>query len=163
MPATRQQLLSRLDELGIASVTIEHAPMFTVEQSTALRETLPGAHTKTLFLDDRCGHLVLVAAKDDTMVNLKALSKRLGTGRFSFGKADLLAEVLGVAPGSVTPLALMNDGACRVTVVVDAELLKFDEVNFHPLENNATTRLSTRDLTRFIEACGHEIHILPLD
>ncbi len=163
MPATRQLLLARLEELGIDAVTVEHEPMFTVEQSTALRETLPGAHTKTLFLDDRSGHLVLVAAKDDTKVNLKALSKQLGAGRFSFGKAELLAEVLGVTPGSVTPFALINDRARRVTAVVDAELLKFDEVNFHPLENNATTRVATRDLIRFIEACGHQPHILRLD
>ena len=163
MPATRQQLFDRLEELGIASITVEHEPMFTVEQSTALRETLPGAHTKNLFLDDRCGRLVLVAAKDDTRVNLKALSNRLGAGRFSFGKAELLAEVLGVTPGSVTPFALINDRARRVVVVVDAELLKVDEVNFHPLENNAATRVTTRDMMRFIEACGHEVHILPLN
>jgi Ala-tRNA(Pro) deacylase len=163
MPATRQQLFDRLEELGIASITVEHEPMFTVEQSTALREALPGAHTKNLFLDDRCGQLVLVAAKDDTKVNLKSLSNRLGAGRFSFGKAELLAEVLGVTPGSVTPFALINDRARRVVVVVDAELLKVDEVNFHPLENNATTRLATRDLMVFIEACGHEIHIFSLD
>jgi len=158
----RQQLFARLEDLGIASVTVEHEAVFTVEQSTALRATLPGAHTKNLFLDDRCGRLVLVAAKDDTRVNLKALSNRLGAGRFSFGKADLLAEVLGVTPGSVTPFALINDSARRVTVVVDSELLKSDEVNFHPLENNATTRIATADLMRFIEACGHEIHIFPL-
>ena len=163
MPATRQRLLARLEELGIEAVTVEHEPMFTVEQSTELRETLPGAHTKTLFLDDRDGHLVLVAAKDDTRVNLKTLSKRLGTGRFSFGKAELLAEVLGVTPGSVTPFALINDRCRHVTALVDATLLKFDEVNFHPLENTATTRIATRDLIRFIEACGHKPQILPLD
>lgn len=163
MPATRQQLFARLEELGIASVTVEHEPVFTVEQSTALRETLPGAHTKNLFLDDRCGRLVLVSAKDDTKVNLKALSKQLGAGRFSFGKAELLAEVLGVTPGSVTPFAVINDLAGRVTIVVDTELLKFGEVNFHPLENNATTRVATGNLIRFIEACGHQLHILQLD
>ncbi|HEY8276718.1 MAG TPA: prolyl-tRNA synthetase associated domain-containing protein [Methyloceanibacter sp.] len=162
MPATRQQLFDRLEELGIASITVEHEPMFTVEQSTVLRQALPGAHTKNLFLDDRCGRVVLVAAKDDTSVNLKELSNRLGAGRFSFGKAELLAEVLGVTPGSVTPFALINDRDRRVVVVVDAELLRFDEVNFHPLENNATTRVTARDLMRFIEACGQEVHILSL-
>jgi Ala-tRNA(Pro) deacylase len=163
MPLTRRQLLARLDELGIEAVTVEHEPVFTVEESVTLRETLPGAHTKTLFLDDHCGHLVLVAAKDDTRVNLKALAKKLGMGRFSFGKAGLLAEMLGVTPGSVTPFALINDRCRRVTAVVDAALLQFDEVNFHPLENIATTRIATRDLLRFIEACGHKPHIVPLD
>jgi Ala-tRNA(Pro) deacylase len=163
MPLTRRQLLARLDELGIESVTVEHEPVFTVQQSAELRETLPGAHTKTLFLDDHVGHLVLVAAKDDTKVNLKALAKKLGMGRFSFGKAELLAELLGVTPGSVTPFALINDRCRHVTVVVDAALLQFDEVNFHPLENNATTRIATRDLIRLIRACGHKPHIVALD
>jgi Ala-tRNA(Pro) deacylase len=162
LPIARAQLMARLDELGIASVTVEHEPMFTVEQSTALRETIPGAHSKNLFLDDKNGRLVLVAAKDDTRVDLKKLAKTLSAGRFSFGKPDLLAEVLGVTPGSVTPFALLNDRSRRVTVVVDAELLQFDEVNFHPLENNATTRIKTRDLLRFIEACGHKPQVLTL-
>jgi Ala-tRNA(Pro) deacylase len=84
-------------------------------------------------------------------------------GRFSFGKADLLAEVLGVTPGSVTPFALINDRCRIVTALVDAKLLEFGEVNFHPLENTATTRIATGDLIRFIEACGHQPQILPLD
>ena len=62
--------------------------MFTVEQSASLRERLPGAHTKNLFLADKDGHTVLVVAKDDTRVDFKALAKRLGTGRFSFGKPE---------------------------------------------------------------------------
>ncbi len=69
--------------------------MFTVEQSAALRPSLPGAHTKNLFLTDKDGRMVLVVAKDDTRVDLKALAKRLGAGRFSFGKAELLEAVLG--------------------------------------------------------------------
>src|SRR5262245_62544411 len=160
LPASRQDLMARLQELGIDSVTTEHEPIFTVEQSTGLRATLQGAHTKNLFLDDRNGSLVLVSAKDDTRVDLKTLAKTLGAGRFSFGKPELLAEVLGVTPGSVTPFALLNDKSRRVTVIVDAELLKFDEVNFHPLENNATTRIKARDLIRFIEACGHKPQVL---
>jgi Ala-tRNA(Pro) deacylase len=163
MAIDRETLFARLALLGIPSITVEHAPMFTVEQSEALRETLPGAHTKNLFLDDALGHLVLVVAKEDTKVDLKALARRLGMGRFSFGKPALLTEVLGVPPGSVTPFALINDPELRVTVVVDAALLQFANVNCHPLENSATTRLLTADLLRFIEACGHAPIIVPLD
>ncbi len=162
MPADRMRLFARLAELGIASTTVEHAPMFTVEQSRVLREALPGAHTKTLFLVDKDGRTVLVVAKDDTRVDLKALAGRLGLGRFSFGKAGLLEAVLGVAPGSVTPFALINDPHAKVMVVVDAALLDFAEVNCHPLVNSATTRLATRELIRFIEACGHRPIVLPL-
>ena len=106
--------------------------------------------------------MVLVVAKEDTKVDLKALAKRLGAGRFSFGKAELLEAVLGVSPGSVTPLALINPSAAGIIVVVDKALMDFAEVNCHPLENTATTRLPTQDLIRFIKACGHEPLILPL-
>ena len=104
MAADRKTLEARLAELGIAATTVAHEPVFTVEELVALRESIPGAHTKNLFLTDVDGRMVLVVAKDDTRVDLKALAKRLGFGRFSFGKADRLEAVLGVSPGSVTPL-----------------------------------------------------------
>jgi Ala-tRNA(Pro) deacylase len=162
MAANRDTLFSRLAELGIATTTVEHDPVFTVEESAALRARLPGAHTKNLFLTDKDGRMVLVVAKDDTKVDLKALARRLGAGRFSFGKAELLEAVLGVSPGSVTPFALINPSAAGVAVVIDRSLMDFAEVNCHPLENTATTRLAREDLIRFIEACGHEPSILPL-
>jgi Ala-tRNA(Pro) deacylase len=156
MAADRNTLDSRLAALGIQTTTVEHEPVFTVEQSAGLRARLPGAHTKSLFLTDPNGRMVLVVAKDDTRVDLKALAKRLAAGRFSFGKPERLEAVLGVSPGSVTPFALMNASAADVAVVVDRAILEYDEVNCHPLENTATTRLATADLIRFIEACGHE-------
>ena len=107
--ADRRKLFARLEELGIASVTVEHEPVFTVEESQSLRERLPGAHTKNLFLVDKDGRAALVVAKDDTRVDLKSVAKRLGIGRPSFGKPERLLELLGVTPGSVTPFALIND------------------------------------------------------
>ncbi len=163
MQSDRAKLFARLEELGIAATTVEHAPVFTVEESRDLRGILPGAHTKNLFLKDKDGRMVLVVAKEDTRVDLKALAKRLGFGRFSFGKPDLLMEVLGIEPGSVTAFALINEASSRVAaVVVDEALMGFDEVNCHPLVNSATTRIATRDLIRFVEACGHVPRILPL-
>ena len=154
-------LFARLEELGIASTTVEHAPMFTVEQSVLLRGTIPGAHTKNLFLKDKDGRLALVVAKEDSTVDLKALAKRLGFGRLSFGKPELLMAVLGIEPGSVTAFALINETSRRLdVVVVDEALMGFAEVNCHPLINDATTRIATGDLIRFIEACGHQPRIL---
>ena len=157
-----ETLFDRLEELGIPSTTVEHPPVFTVEQSLALRQSLPGAHTKNLFLTDKDGRMVLVVAKDDSLVDLKALARRLSAGRFSFGNEELLATVLGVTPGSVTPFALINASAAGILVVVDKALMDFAEVNCHPLENTATTRLATQDLIRFIRACGHEALIISL-
>ena len=162
MPADRKSLEARLKALGIETSTVEHEPVFTVEESVALRESIPGAHTKNLFLIDPDGRMVLVTAKDDTRVDLKALAKRLAFGRFSFGKAELLQGVLGVTPGAVTPLALMNASSAGVTLVVDQALMDFAEVNCHPLENTATMRFATADLIRFIKECGHEPLIFAL-
>ena len=162
MAADRRKFFAQLDELGIASVTVEHEPVFAVEQSRALRETVPGAHTKNLFLADKDGRVALVVAKDDSRVDLKLVASRLGFGRLSFGKPELLGRLLGVTPGSVTPFALINDREARLSVVVDEVLLAFAEVNCHPLENTATTRLATEDLLRFTRACGHEPLVCPL-
>jgi Ala-tRNA(Pro) deacylase len=153
--ADRQELFDRLEALGIVATTVEHEPVFTVEQSQGLRDSLPGAHTKNLFLTDKDGRALLVVAKDDSRVDLKSLAKRLGLGRLSFGKPEILIKLLGVTPGSVTPFALINAPGARVVVVVDAALLDSAEVNFHPLTNTATTRIASGDLLAFIRACGH--------
>src|SRR5262245_1954144 len=119
MPADRNTLDARLAQLGIATTTVAREAVFTVAESVPLRDSIPGAHTKNLFLIDTDGRMVLVVAKDDTRVDLKALAKRLGLGRFSFGKVERLEAVLGVSAGSVTPFALINPSAAGVAVVVD--------------------------------------------
>ena len=148
--------------LGIPWTTHSHAPVFTVEEAQALRGALPGTHTKNLFLEDRKGRLWLVVAREELSVDLNALAKQLGAPRFSFGKPDQLRRVLGVAPGAVTPFALMNDKDGLVTAVFDEEMLKRDPVNFHPLRNDRTTALRAADLLRFARATGHEPMIVPL-
>lgn len=161
--ATRDELMRRLAALAIPTTTVEHAPVFTVEESEDLERTLAGAHTKNLFLKDSRGALFLVVAGSRTAVDLKALSRRIGAGRFSFGKPDLLMEALGVTPGSVTAFAAMNDTAGRVQVVVDASLMRHETINCHPLTNAATTNIARDDLLRFIRATGHEPLIADLE
>lgn len=162
MPLSRAQLLAHLDELGIETKTVEHPPAFTVAQSHTIGIPLPGAHTKNLFLKDDKGTLVLVIAKSTTTVDLKSLAKRLGAGRFSFGKPELLMSTLGVTPGSVTAFAVVNDAARRVKVVIDQALMAEDSVNCHPLENTATTNIARDDLLRFIRSTGHDPRIMAL-
>ena len=161
MPATPDDLFRRLDDLGIIHETHWHAPVFTVEESQALRGSLPGGHSKNLFLKNKKGDLWLVTAAEDAAVDLKALTKTLEAGRLSFGKPDLLVEVLGVEPGAVTPFGLINDTGCRVTFVLDGRLGTMDPLNFHPLVNNATTAVSAADFHRFVEATGHTL--VPVD
>ncbi len=162
MPATRQELFDRLDELGISTHTLEHEAVFTVAESGGIERELTGAHTKNLFLKDEAGALFLVVAQATTRVDLKALSRTLGARRFSFGKPELMMEVLGVTPGSVTAFAVINDKTQRVTVVIDADLMSFESINCHPLENTATTNIARDDLLRFIRSCGHEPRVAAL-
>ena len=156
MPATPDQLFAALDALGIAHTTVKHPPLFTVEQSQALRGKIPGGHTKNLFLRDKKGALYLVVALEDAAIELKRLHNRLGaSGRFSFGSADLLREVLGVAPGAVTPFGVLNDSGQRVTVVLDAAMMEHAVLNYHPLDNSMTTSIARDDLVKFLESTGH--------
>jgi Ala-tRNA(Pro) deacylase len=160
LPATRQDLFARLDQLGIATQTLEHAAVFTVAESSKLVRALPGGNTKNLFLKDKKERLFLVVALEHAHVDLKALSKRIGADRLSFGKPELLLEVLGVPAGSVTPFALINDSAPRVTVILDADMMAHKRLNCHPLENTATTNIAREDLVAFLRACGHEPQIM---
>jgi Ala-tRNA(Pro) deacylase len=156
MPKTPEQLFAALDALGIAHRTVQHPPLFTVEQSRALRGQIPGGHTKNLFLRDKKHALYLVVALEDAEIDLKGLHRLLGAnGRFSFGSADLLAEVWGVAPGAVTPFGAINDTEARVTVVLDAAMMEHATLNYHPLVNTMTTSIARDDLVKFLESTGH--------
>jgi len=163
MPLTSDELLARLDALGIAHTTHRHPAVFTVEEARAHCGHLPGCHNKNLFLKDKKGELWLVVARDDAAIDMKTLDRRIGSARLSFGKADLLMEVLGVIPGAVTPFALANDTEGRVRVVLDEVMMVSGLVNFHPLTNEATTALTPADLLRFVRSTGHEPAIMAVD
>ena len=161
-PATPDELFRRLDALGIPYRTYTHPPVFTVAEAAALRGALPGGHCKCLFLEDRKGGFWLVVVLEDRRLDLKALSQRLDAPRFSFGSPEKMRATLGVVPGSVTPFALLNPSAAAVTVVFDAEMLRHDPLNYHPLVNTATTAIAPADLLRFVAACGHAPRTLEL-
>jgi Ala-tRNA(Pro) deacylase len=163
MPATPAYLFAYLDRLGIVHSTVSHAPLFTVEQSRALRGSIPGGHTKNLFLKDKKDALYLVVAEEDARIELKGLHRPLGaSGRFSFGSADLLRQYLGVEPGAVTPFAAINDTEGRVTVVLDDAMMRHATLNYHPLVNTMTTTIGRDDLLKFLQAAGHTPRILAL-
>jgi Ala-tRNA(Pro) deacylase len=163
MAATPDDLFAFLDKLGIAHKTVAHPPLFTVEQSRALRGKIAGAHTKNLFLRDKKGMLVVLSALEDAAIELKSLHRALGAnGRFSFGSAELLRASLGVEPGAVTPLAAMNDREHRVNVVLEAVLMQCEIINCHPLVNTMTTSIAAVDLLKFLEATGHASRVVAL-
>ena len=163
MPATPDDLFAFLDRLGIAHTTVTHAPLFTVEQSQALRGSIAGAHTKNLFLRDKKGALVLLTALEDAVIELKSLHRHIGaSGRFSFCSADLMRATLGIEPGAVTPFAAMNDHDHLVSIVLDADLMRHETINAHPLRNTMTTTIASADLRRFLAATGHVPGIVEL-
>ncbi|MEJ0074130.1 MAG: prolyl-tRNA synthetase associated domain-containing protein [Alphaproteobacteria bacterium] len=162
MPASPDDLFTFLDSLGIAHKTVTHAPLFTVEQSQALRGTIPGGHTKNLFLKDKKDTVFLVVAPEEGRVDLKTLHHKLGASRFSFGSAALLEELLGVAPGAVTAFGAINDKGGRVNVVIDAGLMQHAVINCHPLVNTMTTSIPRDGLVKFLRATGHTPRIEPV-
>ena len=159
---TPEELFARFDELGIAHRTYSHPPVFTVAEATALRGSLPGAHCKSLFFKDKKGGFWLAVMLEERRIDLKKLAARLAAPRFSFGGADDLHQLLGVRPGSVTPFALLNDVRHLVTPVLDAAMLQYEPLNFHPLANDRTTAISAADLLRLIDSSGHVPRLVDL-
>jgi Ala-tRNA(Pro) deacylase len=156
MAATPEQLFALFDDLGIEHSTVTHPPIFTVEAGRAWHDKIPGLHCKNLFLKDKKDKIWLAVMPGDKRADLNRLEKRVHAARLSFGKPDLLLEVLALTPGSVTPFGLINDKQRRVTVVVDEDLPKSEWVNFHPLHNAASTTLRSADLLRFMRALGYD-------
>ena len=150
----RNDLIAFLEHLGIAHSTLEHPPVYRVGEGEEFKARLPGAHTKNLFLKDAKDALWLVSATDRAAIDLKRLPALIGSARLSFGSEARLMDALGVAPGSVTAFALINDERHRVRLVLDSALLDTEFVNFHPLTNTATTTISGADFRRFLGALG---------
>jgi Ala-tRNA(Pro) deacylase len=164
MARTPAELFAYLDALGIAHTTVEHEAVFTVEQAKAVRGAhgLAGMHLKNLLLRNKKGKMWLVVAEEDRRVDLKELAARLGAGNLSFASAERLRAHLGVEPGAVTPLALVNDEGHLVEVALDAAIAAADVVHCHPLVNTMTTALGAADLLAFVRATGHEPRLIDL-
>jgi len=161
-PCGPDSLLARLAALGIEAETHRHPPVFTVEEARALRDDLPGAHIKNLFLRDKKKRMWLLVCLADSKVDLKQVAARLGAKGLSFASADRLMAAWGVTPGAVTPFGAVNDGEGAVQVVLERGILAHDRVNCHPLDNAMTTNIATADLLRFLEAMAHSPQFIEL-
>ncbi len=160
-PATPEDFFRRLEALGIATSTVHHPPVFTVEEAKRLRGPVQGAHTKNLFLRDKKGrNMWLLVCLEDRDVNIRELEGKLGSTRLSFGSAERLMKYLGVIPGAVTPFAVVNDKAGTVRVALDRGALEREPLNFHPLDNAMTTSIGADAFLRFLEAEGHPAKLI---
>ena len=164
MAKTRSDLFEFLDGIGVAHRTIDHPPIFTVEEGRGYKASMPGGHSKNLFLKDKKDRLFLAVCHCDTGVDIVAYGRAAGSkGRLSFGRPDLMTATLGVIPGAVTPFALINESARAIhEVAVDRALMGWPTVWFHPLENTASTEVDPADLVKFIRACGFEPRIVDM-
>lgn len=163
MPLTRVELFAYLDRLGVAHRSVDHPPLMTVEDGHRYWAGIAGGHAKNLFVKDKKSRLFLISLRADAVLDLKHTHSVVGaSGRFSFCTAEQLMGHLGVLPGSVTPFGAVNDRDGVVTVVLEKTLLASDPVNFHPLENTATTSISPDGLVAFLRATGHEPLIVDL-
>lgn len=162
MLQNQEELLSVLDKNGIQYINHEHPAVYTVEQAALHHEGIDGAHSKNLFFKDKKKNFFLVVTLADKPIVIKEVAKKIGAKSLSFGKPDLLAEVLGVIPGAVTPFAVINAGKHPLKVVLDEEMMENELLNFHPLVNTATTTIASKDLIRFIEHCCIDFEIIRL-
>jgi len=161
--ASETRLYAMFGEIGIAWRHHVHPPLFTVEESRALRGDLPGLHVKNMFLKEKKGGLWLVTCREDRRIRIRDLEREIGARNTSFARPDVLWDALGVRPGAVTPLAAINDAEGRVRMVLDSGILDADLVNAHPLHNRATTAIAPADLLRFLDATGHSPLIVDFD
>ncbi len=159
-PGEAADLFRRLDELGIAHKTMDHTPVFTVEEARRLRGRIDGAHSKNLFVRDKKENHWLVSCLSERRVDLKWLAGALGTRRLTFCSERRLSGYLGIRRGAVSPFAVLNDVGGVVRVALDEELVEAEPLNFHPLDNSMTTTISRAGLLRFLEAEGHAPRII---
>lgn len=155
LPTSSLAMMEQLDGLGVGYKLHTHPPLRTVEDSQKLSGPMDGAHIKNLYLRDRKKKNYLIVAEQNMPIDLKELGEKLGAGRLSFGSADRLMEYLGVRPGAVSPLTLINDTEQKVQLVMDQSLLAGELINVHPLVNDKTLTISIADLEKFLDHTGH--------
>jgi len=156
------ELYEHLKALDIAYQVYEHAAVFTVEESRAIKIDIACLHTKNLFLKDAKGAFFLITVPAEARVDLKSVPQVVGSKRLSFGKPDDMERLIGVSPGSVTPLGMINAVPDSISLVLDAELAVSELVGVHPLRNTATITLAGTDILRLAEHWGHAPRALPI-
>jgi Ala-tRNA(Pro) deacylase len=160
IPEGRVALDALFAQLNITPQSITHPPVHTVEEALPYWASLEGVHTKNLMLKGAKGGLWLVCVPTDRRLDLKALAAHVGAKKFSFASGEVLAETLGVAQGSVSPLALVNDKDNQVQLVLAKDMLDQPRITVHPLTNEATVSLTSAELVAVVKATGHHPEIV---
>ncbi len=156
VPCLPEELLSALEALQIFPSNLHHPPLHTVEESKAHRPIVEGGFTKNLFVYNKKKQMWLLTLQEDRVINLKQAAKQLNAQNFSFASPQRLMQYLGVRPGAVSPLALINDKSNQIQFVIDEVLLEHELIHVHPLDNCQTATLKTRDMLGFLKSIDHQ-------
>jgi len=162
LPISSDAIILKLADWGIAYMRSDHVPLRTVEESKKVQDQFlssadGGGHIKNLYLRDHKKRNILLVAEQDKQIDLKTLNNKLGTGRLSFGSADRLMENLGVRPGAVTPLSMINGVKNGVHLFVDSELKSCKQIYVHPLVNDRTLGISAEGMQTFFDNINVEL------
>lgn len=162
MPTSPDALMQQLKAMKIAYDLHHHEAVYTVAESEKISRTIQACHTRNMFLRTKKKKNYLVTLPDETPIDLKKLGDVLGAGRFSFGSPERLFETLGVYPGSVTPLSVVNAAPQSIEIILEKEMMESDVVAYHPLQNTMTLTMAPHDLVKFMQSYGHEPRIVDL-
>ncbi|GCF95525.1 prolyl-tRNA editing protein [Enterococcus florum] len=148
--ATEQEVYPLLEELNIPYEKVAHQAVYTVAE---IDFSINGTEVKNLLMKSKkSGRFYFVICPSEKRLNIKALAQALGEKQLSFASADELMALLGLTPGSVTPLALPHDDKRKVTVVIDLSIDQQANIGFHPNTNTATLVLAFGDFQRYLTA-----------
>ncbi len=156
-------LKNKLMDLNISVEYYEHPAVFTAQEAIEQTSHIPGIGAKNLFLRDKAGQFWLVVVPHHMRLKIRKLASILGVSDLQFAKPEQLEQHLAITPGSVTPLALINDKDHIVKVVLDESLMSGNLIQVHPLRNDMTVTIKPIDLSKFVESCGNEYTVLNLD
>ncbi|HCD81809.1 MAG TPA: prolyl-tRNA editing protein [Ruminococcaceae bacterium] len=148
-----------LNKSGVNYEITEHKAVFNMEELGEVKLPYPEFDAKNLFVrDDKKQNYYLITVKGDKRVNLKEFRKKYGLRNLSFASAEELMKIMGLTPGSVTPLGLLNDEGHIVKFYLDSEF-NGTLIGVHPNDNTATVWLKSEDLIRIIKEHGNEVSL----
>lgn len=144
-----------LDELKIKYDILEHQAVYTVEEAKQLEDMIEGLGCKNLFLTDKKGNYFILVLEENKKANLKELAKLLNVSKLTFASEEALQEILGLEPGSVTPLSIINDKENKVLLIIDNDIVD-KKILVHPNTNTKTMSIEFKDIEKLIEHTNHK-------
>lgn len=161
----KQEVYAFLKEKNLDFEITEHPAVYSMEELAQVALPYPEADAKNLFVrDDKKRNYYLITVKGDKRVDLKKFQKKHGTRRLSFASADDLMAIMGLIPGAVTPLGVLNDEERRVEVCLDRDFFaEPGKIGVHPNDNTATVWLKTGDLIALISEHGNTVHSVQIE